>query len=279
MLIRPPSGGIPGIPFDPISFGVELVLTILTSLFGLFKQNNGLEQLRQEAQTYREQMAKALDTANRFSWKVGYGLGSIITAVDHLWSGPIKSLTKVVQSLLVKLKDLAIRGLINIAKALHQIRKWMDEYYDKYARPVLKVIGTIRKYLAILRLFHVKFADKLDAYLVKIQGKITAPYLYILRTLNGYANWINVILTAGGHFQAPVFLRSAGRYSGYMQAIMLNSFQTPGGYSGSQPHSGRQPLPGLAGQAEEQSIINGTHPLYTPLINNAVNTLKQNLGV
>lgn len=263
-----------------VTFGISLVGTILSAIFGFGSGNKDLTQTRQEMYQIREELSKAIDLNSRFSWKSVIGLGVLLKAVDQLWSGPLKSLLSKILEALNKLKDFALKGLLNLARALHKVREWMDEYYDKYARPVLQWIQIVRKYLAILRLFNIKWADKLDGILGRIQSKIFAPYLYVIRSINGLANWINVILTATGTFQAPLFINSAQRYRSYLQIILLNTLVKPGGVGGVQQSGApRAPMGTDAAIAESKLLLSGSGVVYGSSVSDAVTRTAQAIGV
>jgi len=273
-------GGAAGAIGGAVSFGITLIGTILSAIFGFGSGSKDLQQTRQEMYTIREQLSKAIDLNSRFSWKSVIGLGVLLKAVDQLWSGPLKSMIQRLLDVLRKLRDLAQRGLVNLARAMHKVREWMDEYYDKYARPVLQYIQLVRQYLAILRLFNIKWADKLDGILGRIQAKIFEPYLYIMRQINGLANWINVILTISGTFQAPLWINSAKRYDSYGRRILLNSLARPGGVPGVvQTQGPRAPMNDAQSLQEAQRLLAGFGVTYGSTVDSAVARTRAAIGV
>jgi hypothetical protein len=273
-------GGAPGLPpTNPISFGVRLVVTILSSLFGLFGSSPNLDALRRENQVLRDDMSKAVDLANRFTWKTAFAGATVLRALDALWSGPLKQLLTLLKRFLEWLLKTAVRVLVNLARAIHRARELLDKYWEKYVRPVLLVIETIRKYLAILRLFNIKWADKLDGILGRIQAKILEPYLYIIRQLNTLANWQNIILTAGGRIQAPLFLRSLVHYRGYLQRVWFHTFATPGFNAQTQAKgTNRAPMPAAAARAQFSDILASRGEYYGTRVAPSIATFKANLG-
>ena len=56
---------------------------------------------------------------------------------------------------------------------------WHSLFF-KYLGPVLQLLTSIRRVLALLRIFHIGWATKLDSYLAGIESKILGVYLRFL---------------------------------------------------------------------------------------------------
>jgi len=201
------------IAFDPLTFGAEIIGTFLAALFAsLFGGGPSTQQLQSEIQSLATNLSQAVDTVKRFAWSIAYGLGELM---NTLWS-ILKDLITKIWSLLKQLAQdfvtLVKQALPAIMKAIRTIRQVLSDIYANYLRPILRWIQIARQYLAILRLFHVKFAAQLDGYLQQLQTRIIGPFLYVLRTINGLGNWINVILTAGAILQRPLFINTMYAY-------------------------------------------------------------------
>src|SRR3569833_2109925 len=90
-------------------------------------------------------------------------------------------------------------------------------------RALATVLKDVRRILAILRVFHIRFASKLDAVLADIQAKISAPLLYLLKWTNTVANYINLILDARLLIQKPLWLATFKQHAGSSVTLQLNS--------------------------------------------------------
>jgi len=195
-----------------LSFGLGLIGSLLGSLFGNLFGGGDVNKLANAVNQLATNVAKSLDLLKRFAWTIGRALGALLAAVHDWFVLFLGRVWAMIQDIAKAIGNLAKQILPDLAKAVRVARKVLDDIYRNYIRPVLNWIQIARRYLAILRALHVPFAGQLDAILVKIEGKIIAPYLYALRTLNGIGSWVNVIVTAGGVIQRPLFLRTMYAY-------------------------------------------------------------------
>lgn len=210
-----------GGPIGLLFFGAGIVAQLLGGLFGLFNGSGG--PTNADLSKLRDDTNKAIDTATRFAWKVAFGVGAIMQALDWMWKNVVKKLAATVLDLVKRLGDLITKVLVPVVKAMQKFRDLMNKVYDKFLRPVLKYISLVRRYLQILKALHIPFADKLDGILARIQGKIIAPYLWVLRTVNGYGRWINLIITAHGIIQRPIFTNTHYKYQSTTVQMFWNS--------------------------------------------------------
>lgn len=210
-----------GGPVGLILYGVGVALQLLGGLFGLFGGGGG--PTTADLQKLRDDTNRAVDLATRFAWKVAFSVGGIMNAFGWLWNKIIKQLITRVANLAKAIGDTISKVLVPAVQTLQKIRDLLNKLYDKFLRPILAYIQIVRKYLQILKALHIPFADKLDGILARIQGKIIAPYLWVLRTVNGYGRWINLIITAGGVLQRPLFTNSHFRYQSTAVGMFWNS--------------------------------------------------------
>jgi len=200
------------VPGDPTVFGVGAIISILGGLFGGLFGSGGAQQIQNDLRGLRDAMSRAIDTVSRYATKIARALGALLSAIHNIWVGFLGELWNIVKYLMVALRWLLREGLPRLVLAVRNLRRLLDDVYQRYIRPALNYIQLVRRYLAILRALHVPFADKLDRILVRIEGRIIAPYLYVLRTLNGIGGWVNVIVTGRGTIQRPLFLRTMYAY-------------------------------------------------------------------
>lgn len=230
----------PGLPIPPAAGGgiVSGVIQILGSLLGIAFGGGAAGQLEQQITQLRDQTAQAMHRTLALLTDALIALGALLGLLHDLWNGLQQWFLGLLKLLRDAMKWLVTVGIPELVKALRNLRKILDDVYRKYIRPTLVYLQLVRKYLAILRLLHVPFARQLDVWLVRIQARIMAPFLYVLRTLNGIGSWINVILTAGGLLQKPVFVNSDYAYL----ATWVNLWWA--GQS-SQMGAGAPPTPGI----------------------------------
>jgi hypothetical protein len=84
---------------------------------------------------------------------------------------------------------------IHIKKAIDLFQKW-KKWYDTHILPMqlrlIKMIQMVRRFLGILRLFHVKWAAKADATLADLQNKIEESISVVRGTLNQIINTLAI---------------------------------------------------------------------------------------
>jgi hypothetical protein len=67
---------------------------------------------------------------------------------------------------------------------LLKIRKWYDQYFNQFVKPILNAIRHLRQTLQIFRLLGFKWAARLDARLATIENRIVAAYELLRVNLN-----------------------------------------------------------------------------------------------
>ncbi len=79
-------------------------------------------------------------------------------------------------------------------KWLIDLRKRYDEWFRTTIVPILNLLQRIRRVLAIFRIFHLKFAEKLDALIGRLESKIIRNVLVLRQKVNEISTIINLIL-------------------------------------------------------------------------------------
>jgi hypothetical protein len=216
------------VAFIPV---VGAIIGALFSILSFFGGGGDVQKLAAAVSDLATKTATALDQLKRFAWAIGrLALGGLLL----LWraiTDMIGELVKAFRSILAALKKIYDDVIKPALRALRAVRKILDDVYRKWLRPIINAIQQVRRILAIFRAFGFKWAGALDARLARIEGKIIAPYIWLVRQLNGYGQWINVILTAGGVLQKPIFRNSAYGNAGYLSNLWWVS-QTSGGLGG-----------------------------------------------
>ena len=211
MLLLPsdlgPVGAIPVI--GPI---LEVGLAIVSVLGALFGFGGGGKSAGELVNDLAAQVNKVTHSLAQFIWKVGFLLGLLLKWVHDMFVGLLQTILHLLQKLAALVKSIITDLIPKLLKIIRQMRAFLNQVYLKYIRPVLVWIQYARRWLAILRIFHIGWATKLDNWLVRLQGRIIAPYLYVLRTINGVGTWINLVVTVRGIIQRPVFLNTMYAY-------------------------------------------------------------------
>jgi hypothetical protein len=153
--------------------------------------------------------------------------GLILNFLATLWKDIVKGIRGALQGLVAAVKDIYNDVLKPLHDALQKLREAITKIYEQYVRPVLIALQKFRQLLAILKLFHIPFANKLDAALADIQRRITQPMIVLLGYVNQVANWINLILDARYLLQQPLLLNSAKANIGGLIGLGVQGMSAP----------------------------------------------------
>lgn len=209
-----PEGGISGGPVGLVVGVVSAVANLLASIINLFGGGNQgvnpatVAMIQQAAFV----AAQATDDVMRSHWSLMNAIAKLLAAISGAITGIVKPAWDKTKDSRQAHQNVVQKILTGILRAIRTAQAILRDIYQRFIRPVLIVLQQIRRILFILRLFHVKFAAQLDGILGRIQSKFIAPYLYVLRTINGIGNWVNLVITARGVIQRPVFLNSMYAY-------------------------------------------------------------------
>lgn len=81
---------------------------------------------------------------------------------------------------------------------LLKIRKWYDQYFNQFVKPILNAIRHLRQVLQIFRLLGFKWAARLDARLAQIENRIVSAYVLLRTHLNQVVSWAELIADPTG---------------------------------------------------------------------------------
>ncbi len=112
----------------------------------------------------------------------------------HVWQNYVKKAITWLASHYQKLRAWLKRTITPIIKRLEKIKKWYDTHVLKQQLRTLQMIQTIRRFLGILRIFHVTWAAKLDATLADMQNRIEQSIAIVRGTLNQIVNTLALVL-------------------------------------------------------------------------------------
>lgn len=120
-----------------------------------------------------------VDVGNAFKW---------------LWQNIVKvALTKLV-NVFFRVRAFLQRIFGPVIRWLKIARQIMDQYFNKFVKPVLNLIRHVRQVLQVFRLLGFKWAGRLDARLAQIENKIVQAYELIRQHLNEVISWVQLIV-------------------------------------------------------------------------------------
>jgi ABC-type proline/glycine betaine transport system permease subunit len=135
--------------------------------------------------------------ANLFNWLIGILVSIfhfLLKFLKHIWENYVKAAIVWLYKHAMKLRAWLKRVITPILKRLEKIKKWYDEHILKQQLRMLQFLQTIRRFLGILRLFHVKWAAALDQDLADIQNRIEESIRIVRGVLNEIINTLAMVL-------------------------------------------------------------------------------------
>jgi hypothetical protein len=112
--------------------------------------------------------------------------------LDHIWKTYVKEAIHWFGVHIHMLQQWLKRTIGPIIARLEKIKKWYDEHILKQQLRLLQQIQMIRRFLGILRLFHVKWAAKLDGSLADLQNRVEQSISIVRGTLNQIINTLAI---------------------------------------------------------------------------------------
>ena len=110
----------------------------------------------------------------------------------HIWQQYVRHAIQWLALHVHKLRAWLRRTIGPIIKRLEKIKKWYDEHILKQQLRMIQMLQTIRRVLGILRIFHVKWAAKLDNSLADLQNRIETSISIVRGTLNQIINTLAI---------------------------------------------------------------------------------------
>ncbi len=167
----------------------------------------------------------ALVAALNFLYNLAFGV--VIRGFKHVISdivhGRFLHLYQDYLALKKKIKDWLDKHL----PWLFELRKRFDLWWRHTIVPLLNWIHRVRAILAVLRIFHVGFAKKLDELLAGLEAKIIKNTLVLRAKLNLVISIIDLVLDPGLLIRQNVLIGSAVRAIRQMFAALGLGFGRP----------------------------------------------------
>jgi len=148
----------------------------------------------------------------RFIWRALQALGKVFSVLTNVWVRVLRPMLGRLVWVFRRLRRLIEHDIPWVIRYIDRIRRRVLEIYERYTRPMLVWIQRMRRMLLFLRLFGIKWAEKLDARLVQMQAKILYPIRVALEHIRMIEQWLNVIVSAEQLIQETIWGRSVFHY-------------------------------------------------------------------
>jgi hypothetical protein len=151
-----------------------------------------------------DKLNKVIDVVN--------GIGTAVGAMAALQTATSRSVWSILRGLLSDVLHLhfvkALHDLTDLVQKIRswaqKLKTWLDRYkqlrkqHDLAVRKLLNLMQRVRKILVPFRLLHLKFAQRLDAWLAGIEGRIITREHLIVGKTNEIIAWIDLITHPDG---------------------------------------------------------------------------------
>ncbi len=204
---------------QPAGSGIPIIGPILQDLNNLFSAAVDVNALGQQVDRVEHNVwsnAISMGTwaysafGDTFNFASGL-LDGLKTFLGHLFKdlifGHIKALLSAIWNQLTD-KHSWLRRMIATLQAIQKLQK---QYQLQTLKRVIGIIQRVRTVLKVFRLFHLKFATKLDNWLGGIEGKLIHGTFDIAKKTNEILGWVNVFTDPTGFLSGKWTLSSIAR--------------------------------------------------------------------
>jgi hypothetical protein len=137
---------------------------------------------------------------------------------QHLWTNFFSKIFSKIVDVLRKVHGWLEAHLRPIINWLKKAQTWLEHHVWTPLRRYIQFLQRIRRYLSILRLLHIKWADALDRRLSKTEAELAHVFLLARGVINQVLTWINaasdplrlgrmIMVAAGGRRMAAALVR------------------------------------------------------------------------
>jgi len=118
----------------------------------------------------------------------------LIKALVFIWENYVKKFVSWIASHIAKVRDWLKRVVGPVLRWFQKLKHWYDTHILPQQLRLIRMIQTIRRFLGILRLFHIKWAAKLDSALADVQNRIAKEIAITRGILNQIINTLSLVL-------------------------------------------------------------------------------------
>jgi hypothetical protein len=146
-------------------------------------------------------------------WSLGRALGGALATFATYIRDHTKPFLKYVGDRLDKIGKYLREKFATVLRFIKLLKDHINEFYQKYIRPIIDTIEFIRHVNRVLQVFHINLLAKLDRVLQQVEQRIEAPFDWTNRILTEVQNAIDRIVTLDGLLQRLTLLRSLDQYA------------------------------------------------------------------
>ena len=211
---------VPIVTGEPISTGVLTVISFLAPLFGGLFSGGVSAAVKGALEGLRTSVKETTDRLLRFAWLIGNVLGRALQALVKVWVRVIRPMLDALGKVIREVMRIYDKYARPVLRAIRRIREEILYWYERVVRPIIQAIQVVRTMLYIFRVAGFRWAEEIDAKLVRLQARIMAPLWYALEKLNLVSAWINVIMQVDGLLRGNVLFNSIDAVAGRLARLL-----------------------------------------------------------
>jgi len=167
-----------------------------------------------------------------WNWAVEFGgwvWGAIRTVAGGIWRA-LQALAHLNFSAIWQALKRAYRRVLRtvewlrrrIVKPLDDYRRQILDLYNRFWKPVIRFLDSLRVFTRMLAMFNRRLAARLDARLWALEDKILWPITTALRRVNALASYMQAYITALGMLDRTLLLESLRRDASLVWEVLTN---------------------------------------------------------
>ena len=211
---------VPIITGEPISTGVLTVIAAIGALFGGLFSGGVSAAVKRALEGLRAALTETADKLMRFAWTLANTVGRALQAFVKVWVRIIRPMLDALGKVIREVMRIYEKYARPVLRAIRRIRQEILYWYERVVRPILQAIQVIRTAIYIFRVAGFKWAEEVDAKLVRLQAAIMRPLWYALEKLNLVSAWINVMMSVDGVLRGNVLFNSIDLVAGRLARLL-----------------------------------------------------------
>jgi hypothetical protein len=113
----------------------------------------------------------------------------------------------------------------HVQERIDRLRRTVRDLYNRFFKPIIKVIDSFRKVIRIIAIFDRRLAAKLDGALFKLEAKIMWPITEAMKRINLLSSYMTAIVTASGLLDRVMTLETIRRDAALVWEVLTNPRQ------------------------------------------------------
>jgi len=110
----------------------------------------------------------------------------------------------------------------HVQAPLDRLRRTIWDLYNRFFRPIIRVIDSFRVFIRMIAIFDRRLAAKLDGALFRLEAKIMYPITALLKRVNELSSYTRAIITSLGLLDRVLLLESLRRDALLVWEVLTN---------------------------------------------------------